>query len=129
MYKELIISIVVITLVIVGNLITQNNTTKSVEQVSTNLIVLRDEILKQNVNQQNCKQKMENVEKIWEERYETMAYYIEHDELEKVNSELTKLKANIDTQDYSQGVENLDNCCFILEHINDKSALKIVNIF
>ncbi len=72
---------------------------------------------------------MEKIEKIWEERYEKMAYYIEHDELEKVETELTKLKPDIDMEEYSMGVENLDSCSFILEHIKDKSALKIVNVF
>lgn len=52
-----------------------------------------------------------------------------HDELEKVSTELAKLKADVKTENYDFAVENLDNCIFILEHIKDKSALKIVNIF
>jgi len=39
------------------------------------------------------------------------------------------LKADVKTENYDFAVENLDNCIFILEHIKDKSALKIVNIF
>lgn len=129
MYKELVISIVVIALIIVGNIITQNNTIKSVNAISKELTELREEISKQYVNQEEAKQKMERIEKAWEEKNETMAYYIEHDELEKVQTELTKLRADIDMKEYKMGVENLDNCIFILEHIKDKSALKIVNIF
>ena len=78
---------------------------------------------------EDVKKKMEEIEKTWEEKYETMAYYIEHNELEKVQTELTKLKADIDMEEYPMGVENLDSCSFILEHIKDKTALKIVNIF
>ncbi len=128
-YKELIISIIVIGLVVVGNIVTQNNTAKSVKDISEGLTLVKEEITKKMVNQEEAKQKMEDVKKIWEERYETMAYYIEHNELEKVETELTKLKADIDMEEYTQGVENLDNCIFILEHIKDKTALKIVNIF
>ena len=65
----------------------------------------------------------------WNEYQEKLAYYIEHDELEKVTTELTKLKADVETENYEFAIENLDNCIFILEHIKDKSALKIVNIF
>lgn len=129
MYKELVISIIVVALVIVGNIITQNNTTKSIEDISASLIQLREEIASESSIKEKAKEKMEQTEKVWEEKYEAMAYYIEHNELEKVKTELTKLKANIDMKEYAQGVENLDNCIFILEHIKDKTALKIVNIF
>ena len=129
MYKELIISIIVIALIVIGNIVTQNNTVKSVNQISNQLNVLREELSKQSVSQEDVKKKMEEIEKTWEEKYETMAYYIEHNELEKVQTELTKLKADIDIEEYPMGVENLDSCSFILEHIKDKTALKIVNIF
>lgn len=129
MYKELIISIIVIALIVIGNIVTQNNTVKSVNQISNQLNVLREELSKQSVGQEDVKKKMEEIEKTWEEKYETMAYYIEHNELEKVQTELTKLKADIDMEEYPMGVENLDSCSFILEHIKDKTALKIVNIF
>ena len=129
MYKELIISIVVVGLIILGNIITQNNTIKSVNEISGELENLREIISKDEVDAEKSKYKMQDIEKVWEERYEKMAYYIEHNELEKVETELTKLKADIDMKEYKLGVENLDNCIFILEHIKDKTALKIVNVF
>ena len=129
MYKELIISIMVIALFVIGNIVTQDNTVKSVNQISNQLNILREEVSKEFVNQEDVKKKMKEIQKIWEEKYVAMAYYIEHNELEKVETELTKLKADIDMEEYSMGVENLDNCIFILEHIKDKTALKIVNIF
>lgn len=129
MYKELIISIAVVGLIILGNIITQNNTIKSVNEISGGLENLREIISKDEVDAEKSKNQMQDVEKVWEERYEKMAYYIEHNELEKVETELTKLKADIDMKEYTMGVENLDNCIFILEHIKDKTALKVVNIF
>lgn len=129
MYKELLISIIVLTLVIVGNIITQNNTIQSVKKVTNHLEFIREEITKDFVNIENVKSKIEELEKVWDEQSETMAYYIEHNELEKVETEMTKLKANIDMKEYAQGVENLDSCSFILKHIKDKTALKVVNIF
>ncbi len=129
MYKEVVISIFVVVIIIIGNVITQNNTAKSVEEINNNLSMLHEEITKQEIDQEKSKQQMAKTEKDWEKRYETMAYYIEHNELEKVGTELSELKANIEMEEYSQGVEHLENCIFILEHIKDKSALKIVNIF
>ena len=138
MYKQVIIIFVVIVVIIVANIITQNNTNSAVEAMSKNLSELREKIYKLNESeesldankeQEESTKKMEDIENLWEEKDETMSYYIEHNELEKVKTELTKLKANIETKDYQTAVESLDNCAFILKHIKDKSALKIVNIF
>lgn len=138
MYKQVIIIIIVLVVIVVANIITQNNTSKAVEVMSQNLSQLREKIHKLNESEESFKineeqeesmKKMEDIENLWEEKDETMSYYIEHNELEKVRTELTKLKANIETKDYQTAVESLDNCAFILKHIKDKSALKIVNIF
>ena len=129
MYKELIIIIIIIMLVIVGNIITQNNTNKTVETISEELDVFRNEISNKNVRQEDAQNHIGKINDTWGKRSETLAYYIEHDELEKVTTELTKLKADVETENYEFAIENLDNCIFILEHIKDKSALKIVNIF
>ena len=53
----------------------------------------------------------------------------EHDELEKVDTYLVALKSNIESEDYEQAVENLDICVYILEHIDDKEAFLLKNIF
>ena len=129
MYKELIIIIIIIALVIVGNIITQNNTNKSVEAINDELKIFREEILKQTISKTEIEEHIKKINNTWEEKFEKLAYYIEHDELEKASSELTKLKADVETENYDFAIENLDNCVFILEHIKDKLALKIVNIF
>ena len=129
MYRELIIIIMVIFMIVIGNVITQNNTIEAISQISDKLTLLREEMEKDNADQEKAREQMKKVEEIWEEKYKIMAFYTEHNELEKVQTELTKLKADIHMKEYAQGVENLENCIFILEHIKDKSALKVVNIF
>jgi len=112
-----------------GNIVTQNNTKNAVEIMSMQLDSIKEEILPKNKNEENLKEKLDLIEKTWEEKYKTLAYYIEHEELEKVETEITKLRANLFTKEYEVAVENIDTCNFILTHIKDKSALKIVNIF
>ena len=129
MYKELVIIIIIIVLVIAGNIITQNKTNKTVGTMNEELNTFRNEISSENVNKQEAQNHISKINDAWEEKLETLAYYIEHDELEKVSTELAKLKADVKTENYDFGVENLDNCIFIIEHKKDKSALKIVNIF
>ena len=114
MYKELVIIIIIIVLVIAGNIITQNNTNKTVETMNEELNTFRNEISSENVNKQEAQNHISKINDTWEEKLETLAYYIEHDELEKVSTELAKLKADVKTENYDFAVENLDNCIFIL---------------
>ena len=69
------------------------------------------------------------INKKWNERYDKMAYYIEHAELEKVDTELTALKANILIEEYKEGIPELEKCIFTLSNIKEKSEIKIKNIF
>lgn len=127
MYKETIICIFIIILIIILDIFTQNYTKKSSNEIIECLSELKIEI--ENDNLKKAQEKIEELDKKWDNKHDKLAYYIEHDELEKVTTELTKLKADVETENYEFAIENLDNCIFILEHIKDKSALKIVNIF
>ena len=80
-------------------------------------------------NKEEKYKKIENIEEKWDKKSETLAYYIEHDELEKVNTEIAKIKADIETNNEKIAIENLERCIFVLEHIKDKNLIKIVNIF
>ena len=127
MYKELIICIVVILIVVVLNIYTEKYTKESVTLITDNLDTLKLAIQEKN-NEETSKQINDIIEE-WDNRYKKLAYYIEHDELEKVETELVALKANIEVEEYEQGMSDLNRCIFILEHIKEKSALQIKNIF
>ena len=103
MYKELVIIIIIIVLVIAGNIITQNNTNKTVETMNEELNTFRNEISSENVNKQEAQNHISKINDTWEEKLETLAYYIEHDELEKVSTELTRLKADENRSYFSVG--------------------------
>ena len=75
------------------------------------------------------KGKMADLRQDWKVINERLAYYIEHDELEKVETELYTLNANIDTNEYEQGIEKIEKCKFILRHIQNKEAFNLRNIF
>ena len=126
MYKETIIIIIIIILIILGDIITQKYTEKTVSEISIGLYELKDHISQ---NKEEKYKKIENIEEKWDKKSETLAYYIEHDELEKVNTEIAKIKADIETNNEKIAIENLERCIFVLEHIKDKNLIKIVNIF
>ena len=131
MTKELIISIIIVVLIFVGNAVTENYTGKSVDETKQSLSNLREEIIKNEdeVAVNIAKEKIDKIHEQWDSRYEKLAYYIEHDELEKVKTELTGLRGYIEKEEYSEAIPELDKSVYILEHIKDKTALNLKNIF
>ena len=129
MHKELIISIVIIVIIVIGNVVTQSYTKKSVEAISSDLNSLRQELNVDDVNQEIAKKHLDEIEKKWDNMQEKMAYYIEHDELEKVKTNLTELKSHTETEEYEEAINDLDKSVFVLEHIEEKSEFNLKNIY
>ncbi len=129
MLKETIICIVIVIAIIFGNSTTQKYTKDSVSELSSGLMELREDITNQDVENDKAKRKMEEVYSMWEKRHDKLAYFIEHDELEKVETDLVSIKSYIETEEYEQAVGELDKGVFVLKHIEDKYAFNLQNIF
>lgn len=127
MYKEIIIIIVAITLVISLDIVTNNYTKETVEIMREKLTILREYIFEENKEESDLQ--IPDIEKEWDERYKILAFYLEHDELEKVNTELTSIKAFLDMEEYSECMNSLDKCVFILEHIQEKEETSLKSVF
>lgn len=129
MLKETIICIIIVIGIIFGNNVTQNYTKESVSELSSGLITLRGNITQKEVDNEKVKSEIEGIYKQWEERYDKLAYFIEHDELEKVETELIAIKSYLETKDYEESISELDKGVFILKHIEDKYAFNLQNVF
>ena len=129
MYKEIIICSIVIIIVVGLNILTESYTKESITLMTGDLKSLKENMISEEQNEEKLNKQIENIVNNWKEKNKKLAYYIEHDELEKVETELVYLKGNIEVKEYEQGIPNLNNCIFILEHIKEKTALQIKNIF
>lgn len=132
MKKELIICILIITLIIITNVVTQNYTKECVALMNQKLDILKEESLNENINDENKKNisdTIKDIEDNWNSFQEKLAYYIEHDELEKVETQIWAMKGFCEIGKYDEVVPELDKCVFILEHIQDKTKLNVKNIF
>lgn len=127
MIKESIISIFVVVLIFTTNYFLQNYTKNSVESMSSKLEELKDDLL--NDNEEKINEKIEKILNNWNEIQHKMAFFIEHDELEKVETDLMSLKGYIEAKDYSTGVNELNKSIFVLHHISDKYDFNLINIF
>lgn len=129
MLKEFVICVIIVTLIFVGNIITQNYTNSSIDITSENLNKLREEIIKEQVNLEISNQKIKEISSDWNNRHKNLAYYIEHDELEKVETDLSALKGYIEVEEYKEATAELDRTIYILQHIKNKNIFNLENIF
>ena len=133
MKKEMIICVFIVIVIVIANIITQNYTTKTVNELNSKLEALQTEITNigesEDIDQNSVKTKIEEVERYWEDVHSKLAYYIEHDELEKVETDIVGINSSIETNDYEQVLSKIDESKFILRHIEDKYAFSLENIF
>ena len=93
MRKGIIIIAIVILGVCILNIITDKITSESVSSVIEDLQELKESL--ESENKEEIKISMKKVEENWLNRKSKLEYFIEHDELEKVSSEIYIIKGNI----------------------------------
>ena len=127
MQKELIVCAILVILIIIGDIVTQNYTKKTVYYITEKLEILKQSL--QEDSKENVDKEINKIDKKWQEVHDKLAYYIEHDELEKVDTDFTACKSLVSTGDYGQAICELEKMAFVLEHITDKYSFGLVNIF
>ena len=127
MIKETVICIIIVIGIIGLELLTQNFTEKTVKEIRETFSKIENEIVKQNIEQ--IKIELENISNKWEEKQKMLAYYIEHDELEKVHTAIVTMKSYIKTNDFSSAMAELEEGKFVIEHIKEKNSFNLQNIF
>lgn len=127
MYKEIIIVCIIVFAILVTDFITQNFTKESIKSIEDNLNIIKESI--NNNESQNLNNQIKELEDKWAQIDNKMSFYIEHNELEKVNSSLVKFKSYIELEDYQEAITELEECKYILEHIKDKQRMQIINLF
>ena len=150
MKKEEIATLVIIGIILIIDLITLYYTKKCIAKISddlTNLENMAVESIKaeNNDNSENngsnsegdeskkieskeLKQKTEDIYKEWLGMNDTLTFYIEHDELEKVNVQLERIIANFNVDSTEDAVPEIKETIYILRHIEKKQRLTLRNI-
>ena len=125
MSKEIIITSVILILVIISNIWVSHFIDGKLNHIVEKLDEL--EISLTNENYEETQVKLNEIDKYFNESEEMLSCYIEHDELEKVKTEFTSLKAFVKFEK-EDTFESLDKMRFIIEHIEEKDDLKLKNV-
>ena len=129
MIREVFVCLAIIILILVGNFFSQNYTSKSVAELTEKIDELKQEVSKSEQDETVIKNKTEELYNTWRDRFNILAYYIEHTELEKVEAELVVLRGKVANLNYNETTENLEKSAFLLKHIEDKYAFNLQNVF
>ena len=127
MQKELVICVILVILIIIGDIVTQNYTKNTVNYITGELESLKQSLFEK--DDDKADKEISKIDNKWKEVYDKLAYYIEHDELEKVESNFNACKSLAKTREYEQSISELEKTVYVLEHITDKYSFNLVNIF
>lgn len=132
MTKELVISVIIVAVIIAGDIFTTKYTNKSIEIATQSLSEIRKEMEKENeedINKDKLKEQIKEIRDDWNERHKKLAIYIEHDELEKIETNLASLNGYLDMEEYGDSMAQLEASVYVLKHIKNKTTLSLINIF
>ena len=137
--KEIILISVIIICVVILEVITSSITKKSVEKTTQELDKIVDSleealILKENdliteEFKENIKKEIKNFKDNWFNEQDKLSIFTEHDELEKVSSQLIILEENAKNEEYETALENSAEFKYWLNHFKQKEELVIKNVF
>lgn len=128
-FKEIIICVIIVIIVVTFDFISSNYTKNSVSELEYGLNQMRQDLEKDDKDKEKIINDMIFIKKNWKEKFQKLAFYIEHDELEKVENDIYGIAANVETEEYEQAIENLERCKFLLYHIKDKEEFNLKNLF
>lgn len=124
--KEIIVIILIFSLITILDVFTKSNTESVMENMVNELNELYEQV---SIEEKYNTNLINDIENGWKEKMKVMSLYLEHNELEKVNNSLAKLKANIESKEKYMAVESIEEIKFLIEHIKNKNLLNIENIF
>ena len=132
MQKEMIIVAIIIVVVVGVNITTDKYTKNCVSEINMKLEEICDMAnasLEEEKENNQIIEKMDALREEWSNFSKKLAFYIEHDEIEKVDTSIVEINEYIKLGLYDEAIPEIRKCSFILEHIKDKDSLKLVNIF
>ena len=128
MKKEIIVCIIILIFIIIGDIITQKYSKNSADEITKELQEL-ETMIESNSEISTLTEKIDNIENKWNENYNKWAYFIEHEELEKVKTGIVSIKSYTKSEELGEAMNEVDKTIYILEHIVEKYKVNIKNIF
>ena len=129
MYKEVVISVIIVISIFFIDYITQKYTDKTTNDSIQDLNKIQQNIIGDNVNNKKVLDDITDKYDKWIKYHKVLAFYIEHNELEKVETNFSSAKSYIVNEKNEDAYADLEKTKYVLQHINDKYSINWENIF
>lgn len=123
-FREYVILLLIIVFVISIEIITDNITHRSISDINSKI-----EDLEKSLETDEAKSKISDLCSSWKSEEDKLAFYLEHDELEKVGVLVDNVKSDIENDNIEDVNQEIDEIKFLLEHVKQKQKLELKNIF
>ena len=128
--KEFIVCVVIVVAIIVGDIFLQRYTKESLNLINEKLSEIKEDLKKgEDLKKEEINKTIGEINKEWDKRFNILTCFLEHNELEKVKTQLVSITAGLEIHDNEYVYEELNKTIYILEHIRDKESFRIDNIF
>lgn len=129
--RDIIIIISIILIIIFADLYMQNYLTKTTEELSAELINLREKAI--NTKENNKRDEIivlaNKVEQKWQEISNGWSIIIVHQEIDNLEQAFTRAKSSIENGDLDEAIPEIEEAIFFTNHVRDREKLSIKNIF
>lgn len=129
MYREIIISVLIIVSIFTFDKMTQRYTDKAINDAIQDLNKIKQNIKEEIIDNKEVVKKCNEKYQKWLRYHKYLAFYIEHNELEKVEINYVAGKSLIEMEKYEEAITEIEKTIFVMQHINDKYAVNLENIF
>lgn len=129
MRREAVITILILLAILIGEWLTQSYSKKTLRGVQGSLKELKEQILSSEMEVSELIDKTNQIYEKWEEDNQLLSYYLEHNELEKVNTQIVLVKGFLESDTPGDAIPEIEEGIYILEHIKEKEKLSIKNVF
>lgn len=125
--KEYVIVFVILIFVFLIEYITNRDLTDCVKWMRDGITSIENK-LEENREEEAQNEFLELKSK-WEGEQEKLAFFVEHEELEKVSNDIVIIESNFNQNESDEIDENIADLKFMLDHIEEKNQLNLKNIF
>ena len=129
MKRELIITIIIVIIIIISGILTQKHTEKEIGDIDNKIESLKESMISREKSNDIYLIDINSIYDDWLEKDQVLSYYLEHNELEKVNTSIRTAKGFIEAKELEESIAELETCLSILEHIKEKQEVSLKNIF
>lgn len=129
MYREIIISVLIIVSIFIFDKMTQRYTDKAINIAIQDLNMIKQNIKEEIIDNKEVVKKCNEKYQKWLRYHKYLAFYIEHNELEKVEINYVAGKSLIEMEKYEEAISEIEKTIFVMQHINDKYSVNLENIF